>query len=58
MKYYHLTIIRNGKHQTIFGEMSSIAAFLLFEKEVGHETFILYSREMTQEEYQLTKKYT
>lgn len=55
MKKYHLTILRNGKYETIFGEMSSITNFLLIEKELGHETFIIYSRELSDEEY---KSYT
>ena len=51
MKKYHLTILRNGKYQTIFGEMSSITNFLLIERELGYETYVLYSREITNEEY-------
>jgi hypothetical protein len=51
MKKYHLTILRNGKYETIFGEMSSITIFLLIEKEVGNETYVLYSRELTESEW-------
>lgn len=51
MKYYHLTILRNGKYETIFAYISSIEKFLLIEKELGREVHILYSREITEEEY-------
>ena len=51
MKYYHLTILRNGKYETIFTYISSIEKFLLIEKELGREVHILYSREITEEEY-------
>jgi hypothetical protein len=50
MKKYHLTILRNGKYETIFGEMSSIESFLLIESELGYETHIIYSRELSKEE--------
>jgi hypothetical protein len=53
MKKYHLTILRNGKHETIFAEIISITTFLLIEKELGREVHILYSREVTDEEYDL-----
>jgi len=55
MKKYHLTILRNGKYETIFGEMSSVTSFLLIEKEVGNETYVLYSRELTESECELVK---
>jgi hypothetical protein len=55
MKKYHLTILRNGKHRTIFGEISSIASFLIIEKESGNETHILYSRELSEDEWELVK---
>ena len=51
MKKYHLTILRNGKYETIFGEMSSIENFLLIESELGYETHIIYSRELSKEEW-------
>lgn len=57
MKKYHLTIIRNGKYQTIFGEMESITSFLKIEKELGNDTHILYSRELRDEEWELTNLY-
>jgi hypothetical protein len=53
-KFYHLTILRNGIYQTIFGEFTSITTFLLIEKEIGNETFVLYSREITDDEYRST----
>jgi len=55
MKKYHLTILRNGTYQTIFGEMSSITSFLLIEKEIGNDTVILYSRELSEDEWELVK---
>jgi hypothetical protein len=55
MKKYQLTILRNGKYQTIFGEMSSITSFLMIEKEIGNETHILYSRELSDSEFELVK---
>ena len=55
MKKYHLTILRNGKYETIFGEISSIEAFLVIEKEIGREVHILYSRELSNEEWEKVK---
>jgi len=52
---YHLTILRNGNTITIFGEMSSIASFLMIEKELGYDTAVLYSRELTDSEWELVK---
>lgn len=51
MKKYHLTIIRNGKYETHFAEITSITNFLLIERKLGRETHVLYSREITNEEY-------
>jgi hypothetical protein len=53
MKKYHLTILRIGKYETIFTETSSIAMFILIEKELGREVHVIYSREVTDEEYDL-----
>jgi hypothetical protein len=55
MKKYHLLIIRNGEYKTIYGEMSSIVSFLLIEKELGNETHVFYSRELTEDEWELVK---
>lgn len=55
MKKYHLTILRNAVYTTIIGEMSSIVTFLLIEKEVGNDTHILYSRELSDDEYKIFK---
>jgi hypothetical protein len=52
MKKYHLTILRNGKYETIFGEMSSIESFLAIESELCYETHIIYSRELSKEEWE------
>ena len=59
MRKYHLTVLRNGKYQTIFGEMTSIENFLLIENELGHDTHILYSRELSNyewEHYKINRK--
>ena len=53
MKKYHLTILRNGEYETLFGEFTSIARFIAIEKELGIKVHILYSRELTQEEYEV-----
>jgi hypothetical protein len=53
MKKYHLTILRNGKYQTIFFETSSVTSFLMVEKQLGNETHILYSRELSDDEWKL-----
>jgi hypothetical protein len=58
MKKYHLTILRDGKYETVFGEMSSISSFLMIEKELGREVHVLYSRELTDEEWFLNRLYT
>lgn len=53
MKHYHLTFLRDGKYVTAFAHTTSITNFLLIEKELGREVHILYSREITEEEYNL-----
>ena len=57
MKNYHLTILRNGKYETIFGVMSSIESFLAIEKEMGREVHILYSRELSNEEWEMVRTF-
>ena len=52
MKKYHLTILRNGKYETIFGEMTSIENFLAIDFKLGYETHIIYSRELSKEEWE------
>ena len=57
MKYYHLTFLRDCKYVTAFACTTSIANFLLIEKELGREVHILYSRDITEEEYyQISKR--
>ena len=51
MKHYHLTFLRDGKYFTAFTCITTIANFLLIEIELGREVHILYSREITEEEY-------
>ena len=57
MKYYHLTFLRDGKHITVFTETKSVANFLVIEKTLGREVHILYSREVSEEEYNLFNKF-
>lgn len=56
MKLYHLTILRDGKYETIFGEMTSVENFILIEKELGRDTHVLYSRELTDYDSKLFKR--
>jgi hypothetical protein len=56
MKQYHLTILRDGKYETIFGEMTSIENFVLIEKELGRDTHVLYSRELSDYDWKLFKR--
>lgn len=56
MQYYHLTVLKTlaGGHtvyKTLFIESPSIAKFLKKEKEVCQDIVVLYSREITKEEY-------
>lgn len=51
MKYYHLTFLRDGNYVTAFCYLTSIANFLLIEKNIGRDVHILYSREITEDEY-------
>jgi hypothetical protein len=54
MKYYHLTFLRYGEYVTVFACTISITKFLLIEQELGREVHILYSREIDEEEYNLS----
>ncbi len=56
MKAYHLTILRDGKYETIIGEMTSIENFILIERELGRDTHVLYSRELTNYDWILHKR--
>lgn len=51
MKKYHLTIVRGGEFESLFAEITSIEVFLAIEKELGREVHIIYSRELSTEEY-------
>jgi hypothetical protein len=52
MKKYHLTILRNGSYLTTYVQAPSIAIFLLNEAEFNLNTHILYSRELSDEEWE------
>jgi hypothetical protein len=56
MKKYHLTFLRNGVYQTAFCETTSIEIFLAIEKELGREIHLIYSRELTEDEYKIAKQ--
>lgn len=56
MKYFHLTIIRDGQYQTLFGSLTSLENFLAIELELGRQTHILYSRELSESEYEVAKE--
>lgn len=48
--YYILTVLRNGEYDTIVGELN-LVKFILIEKELGNNTFIIHSVEISQHEY-------
>jgi len=51
MKKYHLTFLRNGKYVTQFAEVSSIESFMAIEIELGREIHLLYSRQLSIDEW-------
>ena len=56
---YLYTIKRNGEFKTIFDYWSHPLMFLAIEKELGNDTYILLSKELTDAEfnyYHQTKK--
>lgn len=57
MNYYHLTILRDGEYFTVFVMATSIPNFLAIEKEFGRKTYVLYSRQIGKEEYELAKNH-
>ena len=56
MKRYQLTILRDAKYYTHFAEITSIETFMAIEKELGREIHLLYSRELTLEEWETAKR--
>jgi hypothetical protein len=50
MKKYHLTIIRNGEYETIFGEMSSITSFI---KEALKEFILSFPKTRVRYEFDI-----
>ena len=50
-KNYLYTINRNGKYETIVDYWSNPILFLTIEKELGNDTYIIMSKELTDEEY-------
>jgi hypothetical protein len=55
MKRYHLTFLRDGKYVTEFAEVSSLEAFMAIEINLGREVHLLYSRELSQDEWKDAK---
>jgi hypothetical protein len=55
MKRYHLTFLRDGKYVTEFAEVSSLEAFMAIEIKLGREVHLLYSRELSQDEWKDAK---
>lgn len=53
-KYFLLTIMRNGLYETIIFSTDicrSVESFLVMEMALGHETFILFEKEISEESY-------
>jgi hypothetical protein len=57
MKRYHLTFLRDGKYVTAFTELTSLEAFIAIEIELGRETHLLYSRELSNDEWIRVKEF-
>lgn len=59
MKYFHLTILRyftdGCRYDTIYKATRSMEKFLVDEGKAGRITHVLYSRELTKEEYKKAK---
>lgn len=49
--YYLYTILRNGQYETIADAYSNPILFLIVEKELGNETYLLNQLVITEEEY-------
>lgn len=50
-KYWLLTIERNKKKETIVYQSNCLSRFICIENELERETHILYSLEITKDEY-------
>jgi hypothetical protein len=57
MKRYHLTFLRDGKYVTEFAEVSSLEAFIAVEINLGREVHLLYSRELSIDEWRYAKSW-
>jgi hypothetical protein len=51
MKKYHLTFLCDGKYVTQFVQASSLETFMANEIELGREIHLLYSRELSIDEW-------
>lgn len=50
-KFYLYTVLRNGKYETLVDAYSNPVIFLLLEKELGNETYMINHIEITKEDY-------
>lgn len=55
MQKYHLTIIRNGLYETVFID-GDIESFLAVETALCREVHVLYSREISKDQYEYALK--
>lgn len=46
------TVLRNGKYETLLDVNSNPIMFLIIEKELGNETFLINQLEINKEEYE------
>jgi hypothetical protein len=53
MKYYVMTIQRDEKISTVIDHTKSETTFLAIQLELGFKTSILWSKEITKEEYDM-----
>jgi hypothetical protein len=57
IKFFHLTILCNGKTDTVYYGGMSVTEFLKFQRELGYDTHILFMREVDWKEYREGKAY-
>lgn len=59
MKYFLVTVLRNGKHESLVfssDTCASVERFLIFDTALGIDTHILYSKEISFDDYMDLKK--
>ena len=50
--YWLYTVLRNGKYQTLVDAYSNPTMFLIIEKEIGNETFLINQLEISKKDYE------